>query len=749
MRKTCLLILYAIFLTQWLYGTAVAKADSLEYPYYMLDSYNPDDDCWKGMDALGYWPVQVIPERWLVDPPPALDRSGVTLPIDHWVELKFRGGIVDGAGEDLFLVELDAVGEQALVFLTDGFDQEYLLGLAAVPGSGGQDTTKVSFDIAGISLPFVPRAVRIVGVDLRGGSPGFDLAYVRARTSPESSYIACDPSPVDGVENVPIDAVLSWSSGDVAREHVVYFGDTPADAGQDATAVDVPPQPQVAESYNPCDLKLDKTYFWRVDELNNTDANSPWTGDIWKFTTADYFVVDDFESYQRNELRNTWSQTGYAYIQLSEEPGPVHRCQQSLAFSYFCDENFYSEAVYDFNSTQDWASIDARSLELFFRGGVSNDADARMYIALSDGDVRTEVPYDGDANNLKGESWQCWRIDLKDFVDVDLRRVESVSIGFGDGVSTSSGSGVGTVYFDDIRLYPSRCLEENKPQADFNDDCTVNFDDLGEITENWLETGFNTYQVKAPNAPVAWYKFDGDLDDSVGNAHGHMRVNPAYVPGVYGQAISFDGYGSSVEITNVVELFSGIRTGITIAFWQYGDTSPHHTDTLCCSNYVYSVYNPTIAVNLGIWKAPGKYNWDCGSRWSFDGRLSGHHRYNSEWSGRWNHWAFTKDTEAGVMQIFLNGALYDSREDATTPIEGIISFEIGAGWYGGYDGLIDDFRIYDYALSGPEIAYAATNGTGIFDQQLMLEADLNSDNLIDFKDFAILTCNWLEKNLWP
>ena len=101
------------------------------------------------------------------------------------------------------------------------------------------------------------------------------------------------------------------------------------------------------------------------------------------------------------------------------------------------------------------------------------------------------------------------------------------------------------------------------------------------------------------------------------------------------------------------------------------------------------------------------------------------------------------------MQIFLNGALFDSRNNATTPLEGIISFEIGSGWYGGYDGLIDDFRIYDYALSGAEVAYAATNGTGIFDQQLMLPADLNNDNSIDFEDFAVLASDWLEKNLWP
>ena len=63
--------------------------------------------------------------------------------------------------------------------------------------------------------------------------------------------------------------------------------------------------------------------------------------------------------------------------------------------------------------------------------------------------------------------------------------------------------------------------------------------------------------------------------------------------------------------------------------------------------------------------------------------------------------------------------------------------------------MIDEFRIYDYALSQPEIAHAATNGTGIFDQQLICPADVNSDNQIDFKDFAILADHWLEEHLWP
>ena len=101
------------------------------------------------------------------------------------------------------------------------------------------------------------------------------------------------------------------------------------------------------------------------------------------------------------------------------------------------------------------------------------------------------------------------------------------------------------------------------------------------------------------------------------------------------------------------------------------------------------------------------------------------------------------------MHIFLNGLLYDTRSGAGAAISGITSFEIGSGWYGGYDGLIDDFRIYNYALSQSEIAHVATNGTGIFEQPLMIPADLNNDNQIDFSDFALLADHWLENQLWP
>jgi hypothetical protein len=741
MSKVCLQIIGIISLILAFGGAALSEEGTLKYPSYLLDVYDADNSCWKGADAAGRWPVPVVPEKLLVGPPPS-DVSCVTFPFDHWVELKFPGRIVDGPGNDIIVIELGRAGEQALVFVTDGAGQEYLLNIATVLDTGEQAPTEIGLDIAGVSFPFAPCALRILGIDQKGDLPGFDLANVRARTYVDCGEIACNPYPPSGAENVAPDTVLTWSPGNSAEEHTVYFG-------TGINNVD-------ANSFDPGCLKLGESYYWRVDEVNRTDANSPWMGDIWSFTVADHIVLDDFEYYNNsdNRIHNTWTQAGAAILYLATSP--VHSCSQSMGLYYYYDDYFYSEVTRRFNSPQDWACAGVNALELFFYGKPDNgNKGLMMYITIGDGDVNTVVPYDGDPNDIKKESWQLWRIDLRKLTSVNISNITNISIGMRLGITEPPAYGAGEVYFDDIMLYPSRCLEENRPAADFTGDCAVDLEDLEELSYNWLDTRYNVYAVTAPRAPLAWYKFDGNAQDSAGNADGELRGNPTYdVPGVYGQAIRFDGYKDSVVITNAAGLFSRISSQITIAFWQYGEDSPHLTDTVCCSNYIYGVAGPAIAINLGCWRKPGKYNWDAGYPWSFDSRLSGSHRYKSEWAGRWNHWAFVKNCQGGpngrgLMQIFLNGVLYDSRTDANSPISPVTSFMIGSGWYGGYDGLIDDFRIYDYALSQPEVAYIATNGTGIFDQPLMSPADLSADGRINLKDFAILADNWLNERLWP
>jgi hypothetical protein len=751
MKKDYSLIIAAIYLA-FTFGTAtLADEGAFEYPCYLVDAYDADDSCWTGMDAEGVYqgPIRVVPGQWLVGPPLS-DKSGVTLPPDHWVELQFRGPIIDGPGDDIKLIELGPVMEQALIFITDGAGLERLIGIATSgTAGGGVDPTEIGFDISGIELPFEPRAVRILGIDTGGEAPGFDIASMRARIRTDCGQAACNPIPVDGAKNVPIDVILSWSPGQSATKHIVHFGMDPINIDASEGGISGPPQLQDANTFDPGGLELGTTYYWRIDEVNGQNVRP---GDIWSFTTIDHFVVDDFEQYNlltdpnRNWISDTWKNFNVS-LSMDHE----HKCGRKSMIIPLLDyqtAEYTDETVRTFNPPQNWAAIGAKALELFFSDYTDN-SHALIYIAFNDGNSEAIVLYPSDSNDITNETWHTWRIDLQALQDIDLSNIESIAIGFYPDPNYPSGGGRGIIFFDDIRLYSSRCLKENMPDADFNSDCLVNFMDFEEMTSNWLEAGYNVYPVAAPKAPVAWYEFEYYANDSAGNAHGWTRGRPTYVKGVYGRAISFDGNEDAVEITGHADLFSKISTAITIAFWQYGADSPYHTDTLFCSNYTYGEGDPAIAINLGCWRRPGKYHWDCGWPWSFDNKLSGNHRYSSEWMGRWNHWAFTKDAADGTMQIFLNGVLYDSTTGTHSPISGITSFEIGSGWYGGYDGLIDDFRIYDYALTQPEIVHVATNGTGIFDQKLMTPADLNADNKINFADFALLADHWLENQIWP
>ncbi|MCP4256274.1 MAG: LamG domain-containing protein, partial [Planctomycetes bacterium] len=105
--------------------------------------------------------------------------------------------------------------------------------------------------------------------------------------------------PADGAVGITQTPVLTWTPGVFGASHEVYFG-TDADAVKNADTS----SPEYkgsgnlgSESYNPGQLEWNTTYYWRVDEANNTNADSPWTGPLWSFTTANFLIVDDFESY--------------------------------------------------------------------------------------------------------------------------------------------------------------------------------------------------------------------------------------------------------------------------------------------------------------------------------------------------------------------------------------------------------------------------------------------------------------------
>ena len=97
----------------------------------------------------------------------------VSLPTLSYITLGFSGGtVVDGAGNDLFLAETGSAAELADVFVSSDFGSTFTyLGVAF-------GNTVTEFDLASIGWAGAVNAVKVVGLDSNGGSPGFDLAYV-------------------------------------------------------------------------------------------------------------------------------------------------------------------------------------------------------------------------------------------------------------------------------------------------------------------------------------------------------------------------------------------------------------------------------------------------------------------------------------------------------------------------------------------------------------------------------------------
>jgi len=736
-------------------GALWAQEGAWEYPVGLLDAYDADASCWVGMGASGEYPIPVVLDQWLVGQPPS-ELSAVTIPEDHWVDLLFAGHLWNGPGDDLELTESGKAGEQALVFLTDGADQEVVIGVAQAEDAHVQATTYISLELPELEVPFVPRALRLVAVDYGGSSPGFDLGYVQARIVYECGPQARYPLPVSGALDVPADANLVWTPACDARRQVLYLSEVRSLVEAADGRVQYQVVPPDANSFEPPELRLGATYYWRVDAADASEPNEYSPGEMWSFTVVDRLVIDDFDAYNwwQNFLYLTWSTHSRGRVAL-EIDRIYHSCQQSMAFSYYYDAMHYSEAYRDFDRPQDWTRSGAAALCLWLHGGRDNAIRGQMYVTVSDGAVEQRSIFTGDPEILTGLEWSEWRVALSDFNDVNLAQVESVAIGFVWPEALVGQFGSGTVYVDDLALHPAQCFEERRPRADLTCDCVVDYEDLEQMASTWLDEPVYTVPLREPNEPVLWYRFDGSASDCVGSAHGQLQGRPTYVPGVHGKAINLLNQGDAVTVFHAAELFDDIREAVTIAFWQKGHDSSHLNDTLCCSNYTYGVSNPTLAVHLGCWRQPGQYRWDCGAPWSFENRLAGRHQSKREWTELWNHWAFTKDIrvgsgeQKGEMRIYLNGVLYDRKQGTDTPIEDITSFTIGSGWYGDYDGLIDDFQIYNYALCEAEAAYLASDGTGQLERVNGLPADLDDSDRVDLVDFATLGRQWLDDRMWP
>ena len=519
-------------------------------------------------------------------------------------------------------------------------------------------------------------AAKYVKLTLKTNYIGFiasaGISEVRFEIFPKR---ASAPAPDDGDSNVDVETTLSWKSGRGADEHQLYLSTDEA-AVEDGTA-DV--ELLTDASYTPMPLVIGNTYYWRVDEVNEADVPSLWTGDVWSFSTQDSILVDGFEDYNDTQpytIWDTWkdgisdpanggSRMGNEYEPFAEED-IVRSGDQSAPMHYNNTSGGISQVVADTSALaagSDWTIGGADTLAIWFRGDVNNLTIDQLYAKLNN----TKFVYDGPVSDIARTAWTKWEIPLD---SVNTANVSSITIGV---EPTGATGGEGDIYLDDIELIIR--VEAVEP---------------------------------APGNIVAEYEMEDNLLDSSGNGlNGEPNGVVSYAAGKSGMALVLDGNDNFVDLP-IGNLVSTL-TDCTISTWvNWAGTSDTWTrvfdfGTGTATNFWLSPRTNTnqirAAIKLSDAVGEQQANGNVGS-------LEG---------DNWQHLAVViKTGDPNTMSLYLNGDLIGVNNNLTTLPEDLgVTTQNYLGksqWPDPYfDGMIDDFRIYDRALSAGEVKYLAKN----------------------------------------
>ncbi len=547
-------------------------------------------------------------------------------------------------------------------YTTDANDWTVLGDFDLSQGPGVNTYPGQAIDLGGLAAS----SIRLTVNDNFGTQNSYGLGEVQFMYVPVRVR---EPSPADGATDVDPQIVLNWRPGREAVSHEIYLS-TDANAVADGTASI---GSTTASSYDLGKLDLAMTYYWKIDEVNEAATPSVWEGDVWSLTTRDYIPVEDFESYndEDNQIFNIWidgyennangSLIGHANPPYAEQ-GLVHSGDQSAPLSYDnTGTASISEATLTLPGAQDWTAAGAQTLVLYFRGRFENGA-GQLYIKING----TRVDYDGSVDALKMPLWKQWDIDLAS-LSATARSVTTLTVGV-------SGSGAGLVYLDDIQLY-----REAPPIPGAADPGTANL--------------------------VAHYQMENNLTDSSGNGYdGTPVMSPSYGPGPagYGTALVLDGVGSYAELaigsliptmdsaTVVTWLNLADVTSTWQRAWDFGNGSANEYMFLCPRSDPGTLWFAITTAGGGGESVIQASTMPSG--------------------GDWHHLATVIDAETMTVQLYVDGDMVASGPTETLPSDLGETTQnwLGRSQYDGdsyLDGSLDDFRIYDRALTIEEVRY--------------------------------------------
>lgn len=165
-----------------------------------------------------------------------------------------------------------------------------------------------------------------------------------------------------------------------------------------------------------------------------------------------------------------------------------------------------------------------------------------------------------------------------------------------------------------------------------------------------------------------------------------------------GKYISFGG-GDQVSVPSAA--LEDLMNETTISFWLNGNPAFQPENGTTFEGVTSS--NQRVLNSHTPWSNSRVY-WDAGEDNGYD-RID-KAALTTDFAGKWNHWAFTKNAVTGIMNIYLNGVLWHTGNNRFRTMDDIVKFSIGsaAGWSNHYRGRMDDFMVFSKELPAATIA---------------------------------------------
>lgn len=213
------------------------------------------------------------------------------------------------------------------------------------------------------------------------------------------------------------------------------------------------------------------------------------------------------------------------------------------------------------------------------------------------------------------------------------------------------------------------------------------------LTYDTFVNGSGTPVPGVTDGLIGWWKLNGDANTSVGSANGTI-VNATPIAGQNGQdgtALYFNGNNSYVTIP---ALNFGSTNTITVSFWA---------NIISTGNSGLFASNPDATTNRFLILLPwaSLTYFDFGNDTLGTGRLTT--AFSSPaWNNSWSHWVYVSSPSGKV--IYRNATSLASQAGTATFNSTGLTYILGARSGASYfNGTIDDFRIYNRALSLTEI----------------------------------------------